>query len=175
MLHLRHCTCLSPNTHSSLKKKKSIFLSGFGVSGDNELLGFKNRRRNGPLNGVEKDSGFEVDPDKAREALRQLDEQLQSFSKRKVSPPKNIRAMDYNEPIIREREEEISGFTGSFLVFAASGLLVFTILYNIIFFTVIKPSVDGPETVESASTIMEAEKGASIKRLSKSAEFSIRR
>lgn len=36
---------------------------------------------------------------------------------------------------------------GSFLTSLAFGLLLFTIFYNILFTTVIKPAVDGPETV----------------------------
>lgn len=39
--------------------------------------------------GVDKESQhFEVDPDKAREALKNLDQQLQSLSEKKVRPPK---------------------------------------------------------------------------------------
>lgn len=38
---------------------------------------------------VDKDSHkFDVDPDKAREALKNLDQQLQSLSEKKVRPPK---------------------------------------------------------------------------------------
>ncbi|KAL0370355.1 UNVERIFIED_CONTAM: ATP synthase subunit alpha, chloroplastic [Sesamum angustifolium] len=62
--------------------------SGFTVFRDDELAGLKKIRRNGSLNAVENDSGFEVDPDKAREALRKLDDQLQSLSKKQVNPPK---------------------------------------------------------------------------------------
>lgn len=35
--------------------------------------------------------------------------------------------------------------TGSFLPYAAFGLLIFSIFYNILFINVIKPSVDGPQ------------------------------
>ncbi|KAK6138327.1 hypothetical protein DH2020_027911 [Rehmannia glutinosa] len=86
MLHrLRRCqvsSYLFPHPLPSISRKKSIVL------GDNELLGLKKSRRNGSLNAVEKDSEFEFDPDKAREALRKLDEQLQSLSEKQVNPPK---------------------------------------------------------------------------------------
>lgn len=36
---------------------------------------------------------------------------------------------------------------GSFLTSLAFGLFVFTIFYNILFITVIKPAIDGPEKV----------------------------
>ncbi|KAI3461106.1 hypothetical protein Pfo_017769 [Paulownia fortunei] len=174
MLHLRHYTSVPLHTSSSSyinKQKKSIFLSGFRILGDKELLGFKKSRRNGSLNAVEKDSDFEVDPDKAREALRKLDEQLQSLSKKQLTPPK-IRALDLNQSSPREKEET-SEFSGSFLAYAASALLVFTIFYNIIFLTVIKPSIDGPEPVQSSSMITEAQEGAPLQQFSRTAEFSV--
>lgn len=41
------------------------------------------------VHAVEKDSQhFEVDPDKAREALQKLDQQLQSLSQKQIKPPK---------------------------------------------------------------------------------------
>lgn len=43
--------------------------------------------------------------------------------------------------------EDTSDPEGSFLTSLAFGLLLFTIFYNILFTTVIKPAVDGPETV----------------------------
>ncbi|GFP98790.1 hypothetical protein PHJA_002022900 [Phtheirospermum japonicum] len=92
MLHLQHFTSLPLHIPSSSsinnKQKKTIFLSGFNCLGDNELFGFKKSRRNISPNAVDKDSEFEVDPDKAREALRKLDDQLQSLSQKKANPPK---------------------------------------------------------------------------------------
>ncbi|XP_051120675.1 uncharacterized protein LOC127244260 [Andrographis paniculata] len=112
------------------------------------------RRGRGEVNcGVEKDSEYEVDPEKAREALRQLDEQLQSLSKKQISSPK-IRAVDIEEGKIigdkvkGESEEEgvnvIEEIPDSLLWSVATGLILFTIFYNILFLTVIKPSIDGP-------------------------------
>lgn len=68
-----------------------MFPSGFRVFEVNELLELKIERRNGSFGAVaavEKDSEFEVDPDEAREALRKLDEQLLSLSKKQANQPK---------------------------------------------------------------------------------------
>ncbi|KAL3620389.1 hypothetical protein CASFOL_035301 [Castilleja foliolosa] len=146
MLQLQQFTHLPPHNPSSSsihnKQKKAIFLSGFNLSGDKELFGFKKSRRKISPNAVGKDSEFEVDPDKAREALRKLDDQLQSLSEKKPNPPK-IRAVDIKQSDPREKEQSLEMFSGSFLTYVASGLLIFTIFYNIIFITVIKPSIDG--------------------------------
>ncbi|XP_011090027.1 uncharacterized protein LOC105170805 [Sesamum indicum] len=169
MLHLHHYTSLPlhPSSSSTINKhKSSIFSSGFTVFRDDELAGLKKIRRNGSLNAVENDSGFEVDPDKAREALRKLDEQLQSLSKKQVSPPK-IRAVDLNQSSSVEKEET-SEFSGSFLAYIATGLLLFTIFYNVIFLAVIKPSIDGPEVVPSASMVEKALEGAPLQPSSRS-------
>lgn len=48
----------------------------------------KNRRRIRLVAAVEKDSEFEIDPEKAREALRKLDDQLQTLSQKQIDPPK---------------------------------------------------------------------------------------
>lgn len=39
---------------------------------------------------VERESEFEVDPDKAREALRKLDQQLESLSQKQLDPRPKI-------------------------------------------------------------------------------------
>lgn len=87
VLHLGLGQCsLVRSRHSSSstsKKRKPMYLSGI------ELSGLQNSNRNGwAVNGAGKDSEFEVDPDKAREALRKLDEQLQSLSNKQINPPK---------------------------------------------------------------------------------------
>ncbi|KAK4441455.1 hypothetical protein Salat_0480400 [Sesamum alatum] len=174
MLHLQHCASLAlhPSSSSTINKhKNSIFSSGLTVLRDDELAGLKKIRRNGSLNAVENDSGFEVDPDKAREALRKLDEQLQSLSKKQVTPPK-IRAVDLNQSRSVEKEET-SDFSGSLLAYIATGLLLFTIFYNVIFLTVIKPSIDGPEVVTSASMVEEALGRAPPQQSSTSSEFPV--
>ncbi|XP_050274959.1 uncharacterized protein LOC126717349 [Quercus robur] len=110
------------------------------------------------VHAVEKDSQhFEVDPDKAREALQKLDQQLQSLSQKQIKPPK-IRAseVDLKEAQMTEEMPEISE---SFLVNSAVALFLFTIFYNILFITVIKPAIDGPDRVVPATTtVVEASK-----------------
>lgn len=92
---------------------------------------------------MENESKFEVDPDKARQALSDLDQQLDSLSIKQVNPPK-IRASSIGnmKEQVRNEPPEI---TGSFLGYTAFVLFVFSIFYNILFITVIKPSVDGPD------------------------------
>ncbi|KAM7502526.1 hypothetical protein LguiB_001430 [Lonicera macranthoides] len=94
----------------------------------------------------ERDSEFEVDPDKAREALRKLDQQLQSLSEKPVKPPK-IRVVASEVKRTRDlmTEEQHEEFTGTSLPYIAFFLLIFTLFYNVLFATVIKPSIDGPE------------------------------
>ncbi|XP_054819060.1 uncharacterized protein LOC129318362 [Prosopis cineraria] len=92
--------------------------------------------------------GYEIDRDKAREALQKLDQQLQSLSTKQVSSPK-LRASEVkfeeSERVksslnMREKEFEISD---SFLGYTAVALVLFTIFYNFLFDTVIAPSIDG--------------------------------
>ncbi|XP_042476318.1 bidirectional sugar transporter N3-like [Macadamia integrifolia] len=51
----------------------------------------KKRRTNSSMSAMEKESHFELDPDKAREALAELDQQLQSLSQKQVTPSKDRR------------------------------------------------------------------------------------
>ncbi|KAH7543534.1 hypothetical protein FEM48_Zijuj02G0194100 [Ziziphus jujuba var. spinosa] len=116
--------------------------------------------------GVEKESQhFEVDPDKAREALRNLDQQLQSLSEKKVRPPKIKGILSLSLSIYiyvcvssdvkltRDQEEEKeTEFSASFLAYFAGALFLFTIFYNVLFYTVIKPSIDGPDQPPSTPT-----------------------
>ncbi|KAI9109102.1 hypothetical protein K1719_019725 [Acacia pycnantha] len=93
---------------------------------------------------------YEIDRDKAREALQKLDQQLQSLSTKQVSSPK-LKASDVKfeeaERVessvnmrMRAKEFEISD---SFLGYTAVVLVLFTIFYNFLFYTVIAPSIDG--------------------------------
>ncbi|MCD7473426.1 hypothetical protein HAX54_015290 [Datura stramonium] len=150
MLQFHHC--LSLHIHKKPLPNPSIFFlshSTTSVSGSifERWDSFKSRRRRKIrlVEAVEKDSEFEVDPDKAREALRKLDEQLQSLSQKQIDPPK-IRATDVTRAS-SQVTEDASNLEGSFLTSLAFGLLLFTIFYNILFTTVIKPAIDGPETV----------------------------
>lgn len=56
--------------------------------------------------------------------------------------------------------------SGTFLTYAASGLLLFTIFYNILFVTVIKPAIDGPDMMEDISSIISVEKAAPSEQFS---------
>ncbi|CAJ2640183.1 unnamed protein product [Trifolium pratense] len=88
---------------------------------------------------------YEVDPEKAKEALKELDQKIQSVPNKQVSSPK-LRVSEVKPT----REETISDSSGkleiseSFLALLAGGLVLFTIFYNVLFITVIKPSIDGP-------------------------------
>ncbi|KAF5803495.1 hypothetical protein HanRHA438_Chr06g0280951 [Helianthus annuus] len=89
------------------------------------------------------DSEFEIDPDKARDALRQLDQQLDLISQKQANPVPKIKASSpYNA---REEVTKDVQDPGAFLPYAFFGLLVFTIVYNVLFIKVIKPSIDGPQ------------------------------
>ncbi|EXB93316.1 hypothetical protein L484_015304 [Morus notabilis] len=103
---------------------------------------------------VEKESQqFEVDQDKAREALKQLDQQLQSLSQKQVRSPK-IKATDVNLTTTRDQTtEEAQDFSGSFLAYTAGALFLLTIFYNVFFYAVIKPAIDGPD--ESPTRVVE--------------------
>ncbi|KAF3972306.1 hypothetical protein CMV_004165 [Castanea mollissima] len=110
------------------------------------------------VHAVEKDSQhFEVDPDKAREALQKLDQQLQSLSQKQIKPPK-IRASDVDLKEV-QMTEEMPEISESFLANSAVALFLFTIFYNVLFITVIKPAIDGPDRVVPATTsVVEASK-----------------
>lgn len=104
------------------------------------------------VHAVEKDSEkYEIDSDKAKEALQKLDQQLQAFSEKQISSPK-IRASDVK--LTRdEMTEEVPEVSGSVLVYTAAALFIFTIFYNIFFLTVLQPSVDGPLPKPEPETI----------------------
>ncbi|XP_020219968.1 uncharacterized protein LOC109802947 [Cajanus cajan] len=86
---------------------------------------------------------YEVDPEKAREALKKLDDQIQSLSNKQASTSK-LRASEVKFP----KEEAIGNdkleISDSFLATLAGGLILFTIFYNVLFYSVIKPAIDGP-------------------------------
>ncbi|XP_030520821.1 uncharacterized protein LOC115734259 [Rhodamnia argentea] len=117
---------------------------------------FKRRPHFAVVRAVEKDSKqFEVDQDKAREALQQLDQQLQSLSQKRTPPPK-VKASD-----VKLTSDQMTGQVGmeiseSFLSNAAGGLLLFTFLYNLLFYGVIKPSIDGPDSPPKGSITTQA-------------------
>lgn len=97
---------------------------------------------------------FEIDRDKAREALKQLDQQLESQADEKpriiIKTSSSDVVRTNNDPIMFEEPPEISG---SFLTSSAFVLLALTLFYNILFITVIKPSMDGPESVPEENSV----------------------
>ncbi|GMI92355.1 hypothetical protein HRI_002904800 [Hibiscus trionum] len=113
------------------------------------------------VHAVEKDTEqFEVDPEKAKEALQKLDQQFQTLSNKQVSTPK-IRASDVK--LTRdEMVEDSPEVSGSFLAYLTVALLVFTIFYNVLFYSVIKPSIDGPESPPEPSISRTESGGAAV-------------
>ncbi|KAL1803058.1 hypothetical protein ACET3Z_031705 [Daucus carota] len=132
---------------------------------------FKNNKYDVVAAGSEgRDSEFEIDEDKAREALKKLDQQLQSISDKPISPPK-IRAAEVKytreqAEIDRSTAQSTGLADGSFQVSLIVVLLIFSIFYNIVFITVIKPSIDGPDSPPTTlSTREEATKVAVLQKL----------
>lgn len=105
MLHLHHSLSIPTN---NLQNPSIFFLShsitSVSCSGLKRWGIIKNsrkRRKKFPLvEAVEKDSEFEVDQDKAREALRKLDEKLQSISQKQIDPPKIRGNISLNSPSV---------------------------------------------------------------------------
>ncbi|XP_047165433.1 uncharacterized protein LOC124834711 [Vigna umbellata] len=88
---------------------------------------------------------YEVEPEKAREALKKLDEQMQSLSSKKQ--PSNASKLNKISEMKLPTEQRIDKdkleISDSFLGSVAGVLILFTIFYNVLFYTVIKPSIDG--------------------------------
>ncbi|XP_052187387.1 uncharacterized protein LOC127798108 [Diospyros lotus] len=134
-----HASPLSKHRATPISTRRFGLMIGGGGNADDL------RKRRGTdshsRRAVERESEFEVDPDKARQALAKLDQQLQSLSQKQVNPPKR-KASDLDQPPVQMREETPE-FSVSFLAYSAFALLIFTIFYNLLFITVIKPSIDG--------------------------------
>ncbi|XP_026431736.1 uncharacterized protein LOC113328951 [Papaver somniferum] len=127
-----------------------------GSSTFNEIVFTKRRRKSlvflKPVNAVENDSEFEIDrKKKAQEALKQLDNQLQSLTT--TTPPPNIRRVSSSRPSNLDSKADIDRdmmrepppeYSDSFFGYSAFVLLFISVFYNILFLTVIKPSIDGP-------------------------------
>ncbi|XP_014518146.1 uncharacterized protein LOC106775518 [Vigna radiata var. radiata] len=89
---------------------------------------------------------YEVEPEKAREALRKLDEQMQSLSSKKQpsNASKLNKISEMKLPTEQQRiDKDKLEISDSFLGSVAGVLILFTIFYNVLFYTVIKPSIDG--------------------------------
>nr|GMC75512.1 adrenodoxin-like protein 2, mitochondrial isoform X1 [Ipomoea batatas] len=166
LLHLHPCISLQkhpifspPSLFFNSHNKASV--SAFGVGRWEALKKSRRRGQGPPLRAAEKDSDYEVDPDKALEALRKLDEQLQSLAQKKPDPPPpKIRASDVNgTPSRMTQVPEAKEITSSDLVNLA---FVLTILYNVFFLAVIKPAVDGPEDIAPEITsVLETQQDSS--------------
>ncbi|CAI8596811.1 unnamed protein product [Vicia faba] len=121
------------NNHKSIFKERSLIKnpSSFSLSGIVHALNEDSKQ-------------YEIDPEKAKEALKELDQKIQSISNKQVSSPK-LKVLD-----MKPTREEMTSENGkleiseSFLGLLAGGLVLLTILYNVLFITVIKPSIDGP-------------------------------
>ena len=50
-----------------------------------------------------------------------------------------------------EATEEVTEFSGSFLAYTAGALFLLTIFYNVLFYAVIKPTIDGPEAAPTTA------------------------
>ncbi|XP_061367384.1 uncharacterized protein LOC133310471 [Gastrolobium bilobum] len=95
------------------------------------------------VHAVKEDSQqYEIDPDEAREALKKLDQQFQSLSNKRVSSSPKLTVSDVKLTKEQASDTEKLGFSESFLSSLAVGLVLFTIFYNVLFYTVIKPSID---------------------------------
>ncbi|KAG1368746.1 putative Cytochrome b [Cocos nucifera] len=112
------------------------------------------RRLSPPPSGAaeKEETQFEIDREKAREALQKLDQQLQTLSQQeslpKKRPPSPSLSTDLNldrDRMTGMRIDEMPEISGSYLSYVAVALLILTIFNNIIFNAIIKPSVDGNE------------------------------
>ncbi|XP_078152469.1 uncharacterized protein LOC144547650 [Carex rostrata] len=99
----------------------------------------------------EEDEEIEIDQKKAREALKQLDQQLQTLSQPQPlspsppAPPKPSPLPDSERDFFMRRDarEEMPEISDSYLLYAAGALVMLTIFYNVIFSFYIKPTIDG--------------------------------
>ncbi|XP_078149917.1 uncharacterized protein LOC144545201 [Carex rostrata] len=99
----------------------------------------------------EEDAEIEIDQKKAREALKRLDQQLQTLSQPQPlspsppTPPKPSPLPDSESDFFMRRDarEEMPEISDSYLLYAAGALVMLTIFYNVIFSFYIKPSIDG--------------------------------
>ncbi|KAJ8638016.1 hypothetical protein MRB53_012283 [Persea americana] len=111
------------------------------------------RSRSSSLNAVDKESQFEIDREKAREALQKLDEQLETLSQKQITPKKRLPSS--LPPLVPKFErdmmsnlrtrEEMPEISGSYFAYSAVALLLLTFFNNIVFSVFIKPAVDGKD------------------------------
>ncbi|KAM1754775.1 hypothetical protein PS2_007058 [Malus domestica] len=160
-LHSKPPLSLQPFSLTSYKLKTRIselLDSGDGVcrkKNTNPLRNSSSSSSSCIVYAVENESQqFEVDPDKAREALKNLDQQLQSSSQTKFRPPKE-KAPDVTFSRDRTKDEHVEEFSGSFFAITAAAVFAFTVFYNVLFYAVIKPSIDGLEA--APSTVVQRE------------------
>ncbi|KAL8138419.1 hypothetical protein V2J09_004420 [Rumex salicifolius] len=92
---------------------------------------------------VEKESQptYELDQEKALQALNELDQQFDSLLTKPVPKPK-IQASKLPDTLRDQMKGEEPVFSGPSLAYGAFVLFMFTIFYNIMFYAVIKPSID---------------------------------
>nr|VDC68731.1 unnamed protein product [Brassica rapa] len=141
---------LNWHVHGGFMEKKKKHLNGIVRATE---------RDDSPPSSSSSSQRFEIDRDKARQALKQLDQQIESQADEKprtfVKTSSDVVRTSSGgsssmDPFMFEEPPEMSG---SFLTTTAFLLLAFTLFYNILFFTVIKPSMDGPESVPADTII----------------------
>ncbi|ESQ33129.1 hypothetical protein EUTSA_v10005015mg [Eutrema salsugineum] len=142
-------------------------LNWYGHGGIMEKKKKKKRHLTGIIRATDKNDSssssssqrFEIDTDKAREALKQLDQQIESqadekpriFIKTSLDVVRSSTGDSSSvDPYTFEEPSELSG---SFLTTLAFVLLALTLFYNILFITVIKPSMDGPQSVPEENRV----------------------
>lgn len=88
--------------------------------------------------------------DPAKLALQQLDQQLSVLSQRTTPPPRPISGTENEAPVKLKTRAEFE-ITDGFLVFAGVGLLLLTVVNNLLFYTFIENPQRAAETSKTAS------------------------
>ncbi|XP_031488214.1 uncharacterized protein LOC116256126 isoform X3 [Nymphaea colorata] len=124
----------------------------------------KDRSREFMVRSEQSDTQFEIDRVKAKEALKDLDQQLLNLSQRQSPKTRFLSSIQADikkrEPIAAGLEtEDVPDVSGSYLAYIATFLVVITVLNNIAFNIFIKPSVDnkGPPPASASAKLFQEE------------------
>ncbi|XP_049934423.1 uncharacterized protein LOC116256126 isoform X2 [Nymphaea colorata] len=130
----------------------------------------KDRSREFMVRSEQSDTQFEIDRVKAKEALKDLDQQLLNLSQRQSPKTRFLSSIRFGGPgaaDIKKREpiaagletEDVPDVSGSYLAYIATFLVVITVLNNIAFNIFIKPSVDnkGPPPASASAKLFQEE------------------
>ncbi|XP_031488217.1 uncharacterized protein LOC116256128 isoform X2 [Nymphaea colorata] len=122
------------------------------------------RSREFMVRSEQSDTEFEIDRVKAKEALKDLDQQLLNLSQRQIPKTRSLSSLEADikkrEPIAAGLEtEDVPDVSGSYLAYIATFLVVITVLNNIAFNIFIKPSVDnkGPPPASASAKLFQEE------------------